>query len=263
MNRSVFVTGATNGTGYAIAARFAKEGYHVFLTSRSLESANKAAEQLQKEYPNVRVYGVGLEVCGEDKIKEIFADIRAKGYLLDTIVMNAANLGICQDTWEVEIADFQEVIYTNMVWNYMMAREAAKMMKEKGGGAIVFINSNTAHRAIPNRAAYCASKSGALGLMRALAIDFGKDNIRSNAVLPGMIKTSRWENNYNDCRHALTNYTPIGDIAEFEDIADAAWFLGSDQSRNVTGTELVVDGGNMAQLAPTLPANLRIVEDEA
>ncbi len=262
MNRSVFVTGATNGTGYAIAARFAKEGYHVFLTSRSEESAKQAAEQLQNEYPTVRVYGVGLEVCKENKIQEVFADIRAKGYLLDAIVLNAANLGIKQDTFDVEIEDFQDVIYTNMIWNYIMAREAAKMMKEKGGGSIVFINSNTAHRAIPNRAAYCASKSGALGLMRALAIDFGKYNIRSNAVLPGMIKTVRWQNNYNDCRHALTNYTPIGDIAEFEDIANAAWFLGSDQSRNVTGTELVVDGGNMAQLAPTLPANVRVVEDE-
>ncbi len=263
MNRSVLVVGASYGTGYTIASRFAKEGYDVFLTERYEEDAKRAACQLQQEYPDVRVCGIFLESCGEERIKEMFADIRAKGSLLDVIVFNAANLGINQDTWDVNIAEFSEVIHTNIIWNYMMAREAAKMMKEKGGGSIVFINSNTAHRAIPNRAAYCASKSAALGLMRALAIDFGKDNIRVNAVLPGMIKTARWESNFNNCRHALTNYTPIGDIAEFEDIANAAWFLGSDQSRNITGTELVVDGGNMAQLSPTLPAHVHIVEDEA
>ena len=252
MKKSVFVTGATNGTGYAIAKRFAVEGYDVFLTSRNGEEAKKAVALLESECPDIKAYGIENPVGDEKSVRAIFDDIRAKGYLLDTIVLNAANLGIRQPTMEVSIEDFSEVIYTNMIWNFIMARCAAEMMREKGGGAIVFINSNTAHRAIPDRAAYCASKSGALGLSRALAIDLGKYNIRSNAVLPGMIKTVRWETNYNNCRSALSNYTPIGDIAEFEDVANAAYYLGSEQSRNVTGTELVVDGGNMAQLTPTL-----------
>lgn len=89
--------------------------------------------------------------------------------------------------------------------------------------------------------------------MRAMALDWGKYGIRVNAVLPGMIKTERWINNYNNCRNALSNYTPIGDIAEFEDIASAVWYLGSSQSRNTTGAELVVDGGNMIQLYPLVP----------
>ncbi len=78
-----------------------------------------------------------------------------------------------------------------------------------------------------------------------------------------MIKTTRRETNYNNSRAALSNYTPIGDIAEFDDVANAAYFLGSDQSRNVTGTELVVDGGNMAQLTPTLENyGLKVVDSE-
>lgn len=129
----------------------------------------------------------------------------------------------------------------------MLARQAAIQMKEKGGGSIVFINSNTAYRAISDRVAYSASKSGALGMMRAMALDLGKYNIRVNAILPGMIKTDRWENNYNDCRNAPSNFTPLKDIANFEDIANAAWYFGSDMSRNTTGAELVVDGGNMIQ----------------
>lgn len=250
MKKSVLVTGATNGTGYAIAKKFAKEGFEVYITSRKEETAVEAAKKLAEEC-NCFAEGLKLEPGKESEVVAVFNHIRKSGRLLDVVVMNAANLGICQQTLSVDIDEFSEVIYTNMIWNFMIARQGALMMKEKGGGSIIFINSNTAHRAIPDRAAYCASKSGALGLMRALAIDLGKYNIRVNAVLPGMIKTVRWENNYNDCRYALTNFTPLQDIAEFDDIANAAWYFGSDLSRNTTGSELVVDGGNMAQLAPT------------
>lgn len=252
MNRSVFVTGATNGTGYAIAKRFAEEGYDVFLTSRRGEEAEKAAKRLAEETGRF-VKGYRLGVFDEEEVKTVFDDIRKMGYLLDTLVCNAANLGIKQDTLSVDIKAFMEVINTNMGWNFMMARQAALQMKEKGKGAIVFINSNTAYRAIPDRCAYSASKSGVLGMSRALALDLGKYGIRVNCVLPGMIKTERWENNYNDCRNAPSNFTPIGDIASFEDIAAAAWYMGSDESRNTTGAELVVDGGNMIQLYPIIP----------
>ena len=253
MNRCVFVTGATHGTGYAIAKRFATEGYDVFLTSRRKADAEEAAARLVAETGR-NVVGYGLEACNEEQVLAAFADIRARGYLLDTLVCNAANLGIGQDTLSVDIKEFMEVINTNIGWNFMIAREAARQMKDKGKGAIVFINSNTAYRAIPSRCAYSTSKGGILSMSRALAIDLGRYGIRVNCVLPGMIKTVRWETNYNNCRNALTNYTPIGDIAEFEDIANAAWYMGSDESRNTTGAELVVDGSNMSQLAPEIPA---------
>lgn len=251
MNKSVLITGATNGTGYAIACRFAKEGYSVFIGSRTEENAQKAAVQLAAEY-GVYTKGYGMTVFDENDVKRIFDDIRAQGYLLNTLVLNAANLGILQNTLTVDISDFMNVINTNIGWNFMLAREAAKQMMENGGGSIVFINSNTAYRAIPDRAAYCASKGGMLSLSRALAIDLGKYNIRSNCVLPGMIKTDRWKSNYNDCQNALSNFTPLRDIAEFEDIANAAWYFGSDQSRNTTGAELIVDGGNAVQLYPEI-----------
>ena len=128
-------------------------------------------------------------------------------------------------------------------------------MKEKKCGSIVFITSNTAYRAIPDRCAYSASKSGVLGLSRALALDLGKFGIRSNCVLPGMIKTERWQN--TPALQALpSNFTPIGDIADFEDIAAAAYFLSSPAAKNITGEELVVDGGNMIQLFPEVPKDI-------
>ena len=189
----------------------------------------------------------------EADVKRIFADIRARGYLLTTLVCNAANLGIGQKTMEVDMAEFTDVLNTNVDWNFMLAREAARQMTEAGGGSIVFITSNTAYRAIPDRVAYGASKGALLSMMRALALDLGKYNIKVNSVLPGMIKTERWKNNDNDCRNALSNYTPLHDIAEFEDVANAAYFLGSEQSRNSTGAELSVDGGNLIQLYPLIP----------
>lgn len=252
MKQSVLVTGATNGTGYAIAARFAREGYDIFITSQEQTRADAAAKRLAAEYP-VQVYGCGIEPGCEARVTDLFEGIRQKGYLLDTIVLNAANLGINQDTLTVPFEKFMEVINTNMGWNFLLAREAARQMKQKGKGAIVFITSNTAYRAIPARVAYSASKSGILGMSRALALDLGPYGIRVNCVLPGMIKTDRWLNNYNDCRNAPSNYTPLGDIAEFDDIANAAWYLGSDQARNTTGAELTVDGGNMIQLYPIIP----------
>lgn len=252
MKRSVFVTGATNGTGYAIAARFAKEGYDVFIGSRNEAHAQAAAAEIAHVY-GVNAKGYGMTVFDEADVKRIFADIRARGYLLTTLVCNAANLGIGQKTMEVDMAEFMDVLNTNVGWNFMLAREAARQMMENGGGSIVFITSNTAYRAIPDRVAYGASKGAILSMMRALALDLGKYNIKVNSVLPGMIKTERWINNYNDCRNALSNYTPLHDIAEFEDVANAAYFLGSEQSRNSTGAELSVDGGNLIQLYPLLP----------
>lgn len=252
MNKSVFVTGATNGTGFAIARKYAREGYDVFIGSRTEENAKKAAKEIAEEFP-VFAKGYGMKVADEENVNEIFADIHKLGYSLNCIVLNAANLAINQDALTVDIEEFSWVFQTNIIWNFMLARKAALQMKEHGGGAIVFINSNTAYRAIPDRVAYGASKSGVLGMSRALALDWGKYGIRSNCVLPGMIKTSRWENNYNNCKNVPSNYTPIGDIADFDDIANAAYFLGSDQAKNITGAELVVDGGNMIQLYPILP----------
>jgi 3-oxoacyl-[acyl-carrier protein] reductase len=154
--------------------------------------------------------------------------------------------------FENPLTDFMRVLNTNVVWNYCFTEQAALRMKEKGGGSVVFINSNTAYRAIPDRIAYEASKGGQLGMMRGLALDLGKYNIRVNAVLPGMIKTDRWEKNPDFYKSVPSRYTPLGDVAVGEDIADAVWYFAV-SARNTTGAELVVDGGNTIQLYPIIP----------
>lgn len=253
MKRSVLITGAVTNTGYGIAQKFAAEGYCVFIGSRNGEKAREAAQKLSAQY-GIEAKGYQVDAAmDEAALKLVFDDIRACGYLLDCLVLNAANMGIGQEFWHVSAEDFADVIHTNIVWNFLLCRLAAHQMREAGHGSIVFINSNTAYRCIPDRAAYSASKSGALGLMRALAFDLGKYNIRVNAVLPGMIKTDRWETNANNVRSAPSAHTPLRDIATFEDIANAVYYFGSDASRNTTGAELTVDGGNMIQLYPIIP----------
>ena len=250
-NRSVFITGATVNTGWSIAEKFAAEGYTVFLGSRSGERAKEAARELTGKYA-VCSRGFEMKIFDEDNVQAVFNGVRDMGYLLDCLVLNAADLGIGQNFFDVPVTDFMGVINTNIGWNFMLARQAALQMREKGGGSIVFVNSNTAYRAIPDRVSYIASKNGALGMMRAMALDLGRYGIRVNAVLPGMIKTDRWESNLNGCRNSYTSRTPLGDIASGEDVANAVYYFGSGQSRNTTGAELAVDGGNMIRMDPVV-----------
>lgn len=257
MKKSVFVTGAHDGTGFAIACRFAKEGYDVFVGSREQKKADAAAMKLRDQYKIfAKGYAYQTTALNESEVQAIFEDIKKQGYLLDTIVLNAANLGIGQVSLDVDIQDFMNVYTTNIGWNFLMARQAAKQMREKGNGAIVFIGSNSSLRVTENRCAYCSSKSAINAMSKSFALDWGKYGIRSNCVLPGMIKTVRWQNNENNCKYAMANYTPIEDIATFEDVANAAWYLGSEQSRNTTGAEIVVDGGMLAQLTPNINREL-------
>lgn len=261
MNKTVFVTGGTVGSGFAIAERFAKEGYCVAVTSRSAERANAAAKKISEKY-GVQAFGYFLDIRNEQLVKDVFADIDTKGLFVETVCLNSADMGFGEDPakgmpfFECSIDEFQRVFETNLVWNFMIIRQAAIRMKEHGKGAVVFISSNTSYRAIPNRIAYSSSKGGINAMSKALAVDLGRYGIRSNVVLPGTIKTERWEKMGNT-RIVDGSFTPLGDISDFEDIANAAWYLGSDESKNVTGTEIIVDGGMSCQLYPHLLNDLK------
>ncbi len=256
MKKAVFITGGTVGTGLATAERFAKEGYDVYITSRSEEHASAAAKGVAGKY-GVFARGFGLDIRDEQKVKDVFSAIDADGRFVSTVVLNAADMGFGtdpakgMDLFTVPIEEFQRVFETNLVWNFMIIRQAALRMREQHEGAIVFIGSNTSYRAIPNRAAYGASKGGINGMSKSLAVDLGKYGIRSNVVLPGTIKTARWVE-MGSKQIVNGTLTPIGDISDFEDIANAAWFLGSSESKNITGAEIIVDGGMSCQLYPQI-----------
>lgn len=260
MRKTVLITGACINTGVAIVDKFASEGYNVVFTGRNCEKVH-AAEKLYKEkFSDVEIIGYHMDslidstTVNENAVAEMFKSLDEKGIFVETLVLNAADQGLDIEIFKNPLTDFMRVINTNMTWNYCLCEYAARRMKGNGGGNIVFVNSNTAYRAIPNRIAYSASKSGQLGMMRAMAFDLGKYNIRVNAVLPGMIKTDRWEKNPEFYANVPSRYTPIGDVAVGEDVADAVWYFAA-HARNTTGAELVVDGGNTIQLYPIISEN--------
>ncbi len=261
MKKAMFVTGGTVGTGLATAEKFAENGYAVFITSRSKERAEEAAKEISDKY-GVFAKGYALDIRNEQTVIDIFDNIDKCGCFVETVVLNSADLGFGKDPakgmdfFTVPVEEFQRVFETNLVWNFTIVRQAALRMKEHHKGAIVFFSSNAAYRAIPNRSAYSASKGGINAMSKAFAIDLGPYGIRSNVVLPGTIKTARWAE-MGSKQIVNGTLTPIGDISDFEDIANAAFYLGTDLSKNVTGTEITVDGGMSCQLYPQILNELK------
>ena len=258
--KTVLITGACINTGVAIVEKFASEGYTVIFTGRSQEKVEAAEKIYQSKFPERKIIGFALDSLDsegnvdENGVCELFKKFDEMNIFIDTLVLNAANQGLGIEIFENPLTDFMRVLNTNVTWNYCLIEHATKRMKENGGGNVIFVNSNTAYRAIPNRIAYSTSKGAQLSMMRALALDLGKYNIRVNAVLPGMIKTDRWEKNPDFYKDVPSRFTPIGDVALGSDVADAVWYFAT-AARNTTGAELVVDGGNTIQLYPIIPKN--------
>ena len=123
-------------------------------------------------------------------------------------------------------------------------------MKEQKKGSIVFMSSVHSHECIFGRSLYTASKGGINALMRALAIELGQYNIRSNCIIAGAIKTNRWDNFTDEEIAKKRSNWPIGLESTGEDIANGVFYLGTDLSKTVTGTELTIDSGILISLLP-------------
>ena len=170
MKKCVFVTGATNGTGLTIAKTFAKAGYNVILTSRDQERADVAAAEVAKEF-GIFAKGYALDIRDEDRIKAIFADIDANDCFVETVVLNSADLGFGKDPakgldfFDQSVEEFQRVFETNVVWNFMIVRQAAIRMKEQGKGAIA-LHGKMIDAPIVARAQQTIAMAQALGMER-------------------------------------------------------------------------------------------------
>lgn len=245
----VFITGATKNTGFAIARKFASEGYNVAVSSRSKESAQAAAVELQNEF-GVTAKGYVLDLSNVKDIVRVFDEIKNDFGRLDVFVPNSAHLGIDYDMLSVTENDYEEVMDINLKGTYFCCQQAIKIMKEQQGGSIVIISSVHSKECIWGRSLYTASKGGLNALARSIAIEFGAYNIRSNTVIAGAIKTDRWANLTKEQIANKRKNWPIGLESTGEDIANAAFYLGSDLSKTVTGTELTVDSGVLVSLLP-------------
>lgn len=245
----VFITAATANTGLAIAEKFASEGYSVAVSSRNEESAKNAAAFLREKY-SINAIGYKLEITDVSNIKEVFQSIKNDFGGLDIFVANAANLGLSLDFLSVSEEEYSQVIDCNLKGSFFCAQQAALLMKEQKKGSIVFISSVHSHECLMGRSLYTASKGGINALMRALAIELGEYNIRSNCIIAGAIRTDRWDGLTQEQIAEKRANWPIGLESTGEDIANGAYYLGTDLSKTVTGTELTIDSGILISLLP-------------
>ena len=246
MKKSVLVTGAVRNTGLGIAEKFLQEGWTVFLTSRNAAEAETKADELSAVY-HQECYGLGYNpLYAKEEGELLFQKIADRGYTLDSLVCNAADLGRWQNPLEVDLQAWENVLLTNVVGYFVPARIAAREMIRAGKastGTIIFIGSINCRDALPERSAYCASKGAIRSMTKALALDFAPYGIRVNCVMPGPIWTTRYDEMDPQEAAKRESLVPLGKASTAAQIAGGVYFFATDASGNATGSSLVMDGG--------------------
>lgn len=241
MNKTLFVTGATRNTGWAIAHRFASDGWNVALSSRTAQSAAEAAARLKAEFPQVEVLGLGMDPAKVEDIRAAFGEISAKFGRLDAFVNCAADLGVGLSILSTKPEEYDALMAANVRGPFFSVQEAVKLMKD--GGSVTVISSCHALRSVPGRICYTMSKAALGGFVRSLAVELGPLGIRANAILAGAIHTDRWDCISEEETQKRRDRYPAGRESSTDEIAAAVAFLASDAARTVTGIEMPVDSG--------------------
>lgn len=241
-NKTIIVTGASSGIGAAAATLFAANGAKLVLGARRAERLNEIREQITAD-GGTAVYLAG-DVGDPD-----YAAALVKLAVDEFGGLNAAfnNAGIIGDMCPVPDMthdNWQTVLHTNLTSSFYAAQHQIPAILKQGGGSIVFTSTFVGHSiGLPGMAAYAASKAGLIGMTQVLAVDHGTDNIRINALLPGGTKTEMAGDD-PQAHEWVRGLHALKRMADPEEIAQAALFLVSDQSSFVTGSAMVVDGGN-------------------
>lgn len=248
MKKTAMVTAGGSHTGLEIAKKFASEGYDLIITSRDTNKSQNAVDEIQKKYPDTKVFSVQIELTSVKSIKTAFSKIKKEFKAIDVFVANAAHLGVDLDIYNTTEDDFDAVFNTNVKGTFFCCQEAARLMKN--GGAIVTLGSVQSKGAVEGRTVYGASKAALSALTKYLAYDLATLSIRANCVVSGAIHTSRWDNlDPKDLEKRRENYL-TGRESTTEEVANAVYYLASPLSSSVTGTEIVVDSGLLTSILP-------------
>ncbi len=232
-NKVALVTGGSRGIGRAIALAFAEAGADVVVSSRKLPDLEQVAEEIKAT--GRKGLAISSHVAKAEESKNLVEKVKGEFGRIDILVNNAGTNPYMGPLIDAEEWAWDVTMNVNLKGPFMLGQMVARVMKEQGGGNII----NIASTAGLNPSAlhiYSVSKAALIMLTRVMAIEWGKDNIRVNAIAPGLIKTRFSE--------ALWKGTPAEDRAAApEDITGAAVYLASDASRIVNGATIVVGGG--------------------
>lgn len=244
-DKIAIVTGGTRGIGYATVKAFLDQGAKVALFGSKEETVRIALCKLKEENEDYPVIGLYPNLLDINEVKEAFHTVISTFGRLDILVNNA---GISQrhKLFEYELEDFEKIMDLNVNAVFLCSKEAAHIMKEQGGGVILNTSSMVSLYGQPAGVGYPTSKFALNGMTRSLARELGKDNIRVNAVAPGVIKTDMVAALPDSVIQPLIRTIPLGRVGEPEDVANAFVFLASDMASYITGVVLSVDGATMS-----------------
>ena len=235
------VTGGTRGIGYAIVKTYLENGASVALCGSKQETVDKALEKLKAENPEYPVIGLCPDLQSPAEVAEAVAKVKETFGKLDVMVNNAG-ISARESIYDYQPEDFIKIMNLNVTAVFNCSQAAAKVMKEQGGGSIINTSSMVSLYGQPAGVGYPASKFAVNGLTKSLARELGKDNIRVNAVAPGVTRTDMVAALPEEMVKHLVATIPLGRVGEPEEVANAFLYLASDLASYVTGEILSVDG---------------------
>ncbi len=237
------VTGASRGIGAAIAELLAQHGAHVLISSRKIADCEQVAAQLRHQ--GLKADAMACHIGDMDHIANLFAAIKEQYGRLDILVNNAATNPYFGPILDTDLGAFQKTVDVNIRGYFLMSQQAAKMMADQGGGAIVNVASVNGVNPGPLQGIYSISKAAVIAMTQAFAKECAGMGVRVNALLPGFTNTKFASALVNNpvIREEALKHIPMQRIAEPNEMAGAVLYLVSPMASYTTGVALNVDGG--------------------
>jgi NAD(P)-dependent dehydrogenase (short-subunit alcohol dehydrogenase family) len=244
--RVALVTGASRGIGRAIAMMLARHGAVVVASSRKLEGCEAVAGEIRAAGGKASALACHIGEVGQ--IESAFRELDARHGRIDILINNAATNPYFGPAISMEIGAFQKTVDVNIRGFFCASIEAGRRMIGQGKGAIVNVASVNAFRPMDGQVVYSMTKAAIVNMTQGLAREWGPHGVRVNSLAPGLVETKFAAAVHGDSkRRAIAEkLTPLGRIAQPEEIAGAALYLVSDAASFTTGSCLTVDGGWLA-----------------